>query len=184
MLLYAAIVIALAAGLVNGNEHRNHTWRLMLTLPITHRQLYLSKLMVIMALVAGANIGLMLLLLGVNSAFALAGHPLDAALAFPKAWTVAKIMIASLPVVLIQHTVSWRSQNIVLPLAVGVCATMGIAAIGSSEYWSYFPWSYILMAANGSDEGMQMTALRLALLVGAPLLAASSFWLGRRETAS
>ncbi len=37
------LYIALVAGLLNGNEHKNSTWRVMLTLPISARQLFFSK---------------------------------------------------------------------------------------------------------------------------------------------
>jgi hypothetical protein len=177
------LFIALCTALVNGSEHRNHAWRLMLTLPITHRQLYLAKLMLAGCLVTGATACLLLLCLAVNFAFSLYGHSLQAALAFPMAWFIVKLMIASLPVLVIQHAIAWRYANIVLPLGIGVCATMGIIQLGSSEYWRFFPWTYPLMAANGSASAMQETALTLALLSGLPLLALTSYWLGRREIA-
>jgi hypothetical protein len=177
------LFIALCTALVNGNEHRNRGWRLMLTLPINHRQLYLSKLMLVGCLVAGANACMLLLCFAVNVTFSLFGHSLQAALAFPMAWLIVKLTIASLPVLVLQHAVAWRYANFVLPLGIGVCATMGIIQLGSSEYWRFFPWTYPLMAANGSASSMQATALTLALILGLPLLAVSSYWLGKREIA-
>ncbi|MES2018090.1 MAG: hypothetical protein V4484_16505 [Pseudomonadota bacterium] len=51
----------------------------------------------------------------------------------------AKVALGCVPVLAIQHAVSWRYQNQVLPLAGGVSATMGITQIGSSGYWVYYP---------------------------------------------
>lgn len=177
------LFVALCTALVNGNEHRNRAWRLMLTLPITHRQLYLSKLMLIGCLVAGATTCMLVFCWAINFAFSLYGHSLQAALEFPMAWFIVKLSIASLPVLVIQHAIAWRYANMVLPLGIGVCATMGIIQLGSSEYWRFFPWTYPLMAGNGSTSSMQTTALTLALVLGLPLLALTSYWLGKREIA-
>ena len=177
------LYIALITALLNGNEHKNHTWRLMLTLPITQRQLYISKAILALAFVVGANMCL-LLLTGLDiGLFGLFGYSMQAALDYPFAWTLLKISLACLPVVVIQHAISWRYSNIVLPLAIGVSATMAILQLGSSKYWVYFPWSYTMMAANGSAPQMQMQALGLALLLGLPMLALSCYWMGKRDMA-
>ncbi|MDC8760956.1 ABC transporter permease [Janthinobacterium fluminis] len=175
------LYIALLTGLINGNEHRNHTWRLMLTLPITHRQLYLAKLLLALCLVAGADVGLMLLCGAVLGVFVLCGYPLAGNIDLAFVTTLLKISVASLPIVIIQHAVSTRFSNIVMPLALGIIATMGILQLGNSEYWRFFPWSYTLMALNGSAVEMQTSALGLAIAVGLPALVLSSIWLERRE---
>ena len=63
----------------------------------------------------------------------------------------------------------------------GVIATMGIVQLGSSKYWVYYPWSYTLMAVNGSAPDMQQKALLLATGLGAALFALTCYWLGKRE---
>ena len=98
---------------------------------------------------------------------------------FPLALSLAKISLACLPVVLIQHAISWRVANFVLPLAVGICATMGIVQLGSSEYWVYFPWSYSLMAASGSEPAAQQQALLLAAGLALGLLGSTTWWVRR-----
>lgn len=84
-------------------------------------------------------------------------------------------------VLLIQQAVAWRFQSLVLPLAFGVIATMGITQIGSSEYWVWYPWTYPLTAVNGSMAAHQQQALLLAAGVGAVLLPLSAWIIGRRE---
>ena len=176
------LYIALVTGLLNGHEHKNQTWRLMLTLPISQRQLYVAKAVLAWLFVLGASA---VLAGGTSLAIgllALAGAPVKGAFAFPVLAMLAKVSLACLPVLLIQHAVSWRFRNLVLPLALGVIATMGVTQIGSSEYWAWYPWTYPLMAANGSDTAMQSHALLLAAGVGAALFALTALVLGRRET--
>jgi hypothetical protein len=135
-----------------------------------------------MAVRGGANailvgsVALTIALLGV------AGASQQGAFVFPMLAFWGKVSLACIPVLIIQHAVSWRVRNLVLPLAVGVMATMGITQIGSSEHWIWYPWSYALMAANGSDPAMQSQALMLAGVVGAGLFALTVYVLGGRET--
>lgn len=93
---------------------------------------------------------------------------------------LAKLAVCSLPIIAIQHAVSWRFQNLVLPLAVGMMTTVGITQIGSSSHWMWYPWVYALMAVNGAAAAQQQ-ALMLAAAVGTALFAASAWALGRRE---
>ena len=176
------LYIALVTGLLNGHEHKNGTWRLMLTLPISQRQLYVAKAVLAWLFVLGANV---VLVGGTSLAIGLlglAGAALTGAFAAPMLAMLAKISLACIPVLLIQHAVSWRVRNLVLPLAVGVIATMGVLQIGSSTYWAWYPWTYPLMAANGSDTAMQSHAMWLAAGVGAALFALTALVLGARET--
>ena len=176
------LYIALVTGLLNGHEHKNQTWRLMLTLPISQRQLYVAKAVLAWLFVLGAKavlVGGTSLAIGL---LGLAGAPLKGAFVAPMLVMLSKISLACIPVLLIQHAVSWRLRNLVLPLAIGVIATMGITQIGSSEHWAWYPWTYPLMAANGSDPAVQSHALLLAAGVGAPLFALTALVLGARET--
>jgi len=178
------LYIALVCALLNGQEHRNQSWRLMLTLPVSQSQLYVVKALLAWLFVVCSN----LILLGATAlAIALlgaAGAPLAGAFEYPALSVAARMSIAGLPILLIQHAVAWRFQNLVLPLAVGVFGTMGIMQVGSSEYWTWYPWTYPLMAANGSDGTHQQLALMLAAGLGALLFAVTTLVLGRREVAA
>lgn len=178
------LYIALITGLLNGHEHRNHTWRLMLTLPVSQLQLFIAKCLLAWLFVLGAlavlATGAALAVLG----FGVAGASLDGAFAFQLLPLVPKVMLGALPLVVIQHAISWRFQNIVAPLAVGVIGTMGITQVGSSSYWVWYPWTYATMAAMGSTPDRQHMALMLAAAVGAALFIASAALLGRREVDS
>ena len=177
------LYIALITGLLNGNEHKNQTWRLMLSLPISSRQLYFVKALLAWTFVIGANLLLVIYILLAALALGLLGYPMQGAFEFPIGYAVAGTSLACLPVLIIQHAISWRFSNIVFPLATGVIATMGIVQLGSSEYWIYYPWSYILMAVNASAPEMQQQALLLAAGLGTVLFVLSGYWLGKREVA-
>ena len=175
------LYIALITGLLNGQEHRNHTWRMMLTLPVSQLQLFAVKGFLAWLLVVGATaIMAMGAMLGAGM-LVLVGATAQGAVDFAMLPFIAKLAVTCLPVVAIQHAVSWRFQNIVLPMAVGVIATMGIAQIGSSSCWIYYPWAYSLMVIDGSAGGQQQQALVLAAGAGAVLFIASALALGWRE---
>lgn len=173
------LYMALCTALVNGAEHRQHGWRLMLTLPVNARQLYMAKLLLALAMTALAHLCLLLLagLVGML--------PLGSGAPGRPAWDMAGALLAalaaSLPILVLQHSLSWASPNIVTPLAAGVCATMAIVQLGSSSYWRLFPWSYPLMAASGSDPALRHSALVLGVSVGAVLVALGCWWAGRRR---
>jgi lantibiotic transport system permease protein len=177
------LYIALITALLNGNEHKHQTWRLMLALPISQRQLFTAKAILAALFVLGANLALILFCLGGVVVLGLAGFPLDGWFDVQYLLNVGKITLACLPVIVVQHVVSWRFSHIVAPLALGVCATMGIIQLGSSVYWRYFPWSYSLMAANGGSPAMQILAMQLAVGVAASLFALALYWVGRTEQA-
>ncbi len=175
------LYIALITGLLNGNEHKNQTWRLMLALPISVRQLYFVKAIMAWAFVVAANLLLAIYIFLVASVLGLLGYSLQGAFEYPVWQAILAMSLTCFPILVIQHAISWRFSNIVFPLATGVIATMGIVQLGSSQYWVYYPWSYTLMAVNGSAPDMQQKALLLATGLGAILFALTCYWLGKRE---
>ncbi|WP_196140356.1 ABC transporter permease [Aliikangiella sp. G2MR2-5] len=183
------LYVALVSALLNGNEHKNQTWRVMMTLPIKQYQLYLTKALLAWFYIVGANIFLfvwtaililLFMLLGVTNP----AENFSSAFDYPIIKQLSKSAISCLPILFFQHALSWRVQNIVAPLAVGVIATMGILKIGQSEHWIYYPWSYITMANMGGDPDAQTTALILSLSVSGILLFVSTLWLSRKEVYS
>ena len=175
------LYVALITGLLNGQEHRNQTWRLMLTLPVSQLQLFIVKGILAWLFVVGSTLALMAATALTVLALSLAGASLDGAFQVELLTTLGKVALTCLPILVIQHAVSWRFQNLVLPLAVGVIGTMGVQQIGSSTYWVWYPWSYPAMAMLGSHVEKQQHAMMLSALVGIGLLAVSAVLLGRRE---
>lgn len=177
------LYIALSTSLINGNEHRNQTWRLMLSLPIRRGDLYAAKAIVAVVLMLGAHVALLgatALAIGV---LGLSGFPLTGAFQVQPSAMLWAAPLAALPMLVLQHALSWRVRSIVPPLAVAVVATFASIQIGHSEYWSYLPWTYPLISANASSEVARQHALILAPVLAAALFPLTSWWLARREFA-
>jgi hypothetical protein len=178
------LYVALITGLLNGQEHRNQTWRLMLTLPVSQLQLFVVKGILAWLFVVASTLVLMGATLLTVAGLGAAGASMDGAFSIELLAILGKVSLTCIPVLVIQHAISWRFQNLVLPLAIGVVATMGVQQIGSSTYWVWYPWSYPTMAMLGRDVAMQQHAMFLAAVVGVVLLAVTAVLLGRREVES
>lgn len=179
------LYVALITTLLNGNEHKHATWRLMLSLPIKPFQLYWVKALLAWLFVIGSTFCLYLWIAALIIVFKVSGtsnsESLTTALDYPFFAQLGKTAIACLPILVIQHALSWRIQNMVAPLALGVIATMGIMKIGQSEHWLFYPWSYTTMATMGGSEANQQLALILSGMTGLVLLLVSTLWLSRSE---
>lgn len=174
------LFIALATGLLNGNEHRNATWRVMLTLPITARQLFIAKCLIAILFVIGAHTAFAALISISIVVFSVLGFSIQDAWKYDFVYRFLLATACSLPIVILQHWISWRVQNIVAPLAIGVIATMGIMQIGQSKDWIYYPWSYVMIALNGNAPDLAFRATSLACVITAVLFISATYWIGRR----
>lgn len=176
------LYIALMTSLVAGVEHRHETWRVMFTFPIDRSELFFAKLLVEWGLVLAAHAVLLAAYALVCAAAYLTGLGTDGAWASGLPQIALLGSLASLPVLVIQHALAWRSQHVVLPLGVAIVATMGVVQIGSSRLWPYYPWSYALMALNGASSRHRELALELAVVVAVLLVAICCKWVMRAET--
>ncbi len=175
------LYIALSTSLINGNEHRNQTWRLMLSLPVTRVELYAAKAVVAILLMLCAHVAMLAstaLAIVVLGAF---GYPMDGAFPPRSSAVLWAAPVAALPMLVLQHAISWRIRSIVPPLAISVVATFAAIQIGSSEYWPWLPWTYPLVATNAAVEATRTDALILAPMLAALLFPLTAWWLGRRE---
>lgn len=175
------LYVALSTSLINGNEHRNQTWRLMLSLPVTRVELYAAKAVAATLLMLAAHIAML-----ASTAVAIyilggVGYRIDDAFPRISSAMLWAAPVAALPMLLLQHAISWRVRSIVPPLAISVVATFAAIQIGSSEYWPWLPWTYPLVATNAAAEAVRTDALILAPALAAMIFPLSAWWLGRRE---
>lgn len=173
------LYIALVTALLNGNEHKNGTWRVMLSLPISSTQLYFSKLLLAFLFLVLANVVLFVMCAVGVLLLGLCGLPTVGAFEFTPLKAIAILSVAVLPVLLFQHWLSWRFSNIVAPLTAGVIGTMGIMQIGQSKDWVYYPWSYALTAINATNSDAKTQALQLAFAVSCVMSLLTWIWLKR-----
>lgn len=176
------LFVALSTSLINGNEHRNQTWRLTLSLPVGRTELFAAKALVAVVLVVAAHTVLLgATVLGI-AALGMSGFPLAGAFDGVPDRVVWAAPLAVLPLLVIHHALSWRVASIVPPIAVGVVATFAAMQIGGhSEAWVWWPWTYPLIATNAASEAAQELVLILAPVVAAGLFGLSAWWLSRRE---
>lgn len=177
------LYVALSTSLINGNEHRNQTWRLMLSLPISRVELFSAKAIVAILLMLFAHLAVLawtVLAIGALGAF---GFPLEGAFRIGSPSMLWAAPVAALPMLVLQHAISWRIRSIVPPLAVSVIATFAAIQVGSSEFWPWLPWTYPLVSTNAASEAARATALILAPGLALVLFPLSAWWLGRREVA-
>lgn len=175
------LYIALATSLINGNEHRQQSWRFMLSLPISRFELYAAKALVAAMLMVGAHLLLLVSTCTAIGMLGLFGYSLTGAFAFQSTGILWAAPIAALPILVLQHALSWRLRTIVPPLAVAVVATFTSIYLGHSDLWPYVPWTYPLIATNASIEASRLDALSLSLVVTAVAFPLTAWWLSRRE---
>ncbi|MCW8879859.1 MAG: ABC transporter permease [Kangiellaceae bacterium] len=175
------LYIALITALLNGIEHKVGGWRSMLSMPLSQWQLFIAKFILAWLYVLGANLVLFLQVSLVIGLFTLVGYQGIDWWSLDISVNLAYTLGACMAILIIQHMVSWHWENIVAPLTLGVIATMSIVQVGSSKYWKYDPWTYLLMATNGANSENRLWAIGLAVGCTLICLVISKFWLGRRE---
>jgi hypothetical protein len=181
-MLMLPLYVALITTLINGLEHKYAGWRVMATMPIKQWQLFVAKALLAWLFVILASIVMYALTSASIFGLTLVGFDSQDAFSSPFFENLARVMFAIIPIVLIGHIVSWRTKNIVLPLALGVVMTItGVKAVNSEKYWIFDPWTYHLTSTMVSNPDVQQTAIITAVSLGAVLLIGGATWLNRRE---
>jgi hypothetical protein len=179
------LFIAVAAGLINTNEHKNQTWRLMLCLPFKAWQFYLAKFSILVGLCIFTN--LVLIVFAMLAIFALSKFGMNIDGAFQVGhlmtdWTlIPRLILASLPIIAMQFALSWKVKNIAVPITFSFLMTVGLTQFASSKDWVFYPWAYPLLLANGNKAETVVTALQLGTIVGASILICTCYWLTRQR---
>jgi len=170
------LYIALITALLNGIEHRTNGWRFMMTLPIKQKDLFLAKLILAWLYLIGASAVLFVSI--VTSIVCLEVFGINGAdmFSFEMSQKLIYTTIACLAILTIQHIISWRWKNIVVPLGLGVVATMSIMQFSHSKYWHFNPWTYTLMTTNGAAPTGQTLAMVYSLSMTLVLTLTALYW--------
>ncbi|TQL17428.1 hypothetical protein FBY58_1011 [Zymomonas mobilis] len=136
--------IVILAAKFNGIEHSNQSWRLMLTLPLRPCHLFFAKLSIEWGLLLFSNI---MMVLVYSSAFLIgshtdmAGNSLDLSLVN----SFLLLPFVMLPVLFIQHSLSWFFSNTRFPVIFGtICTLMSVpvSEFFDAKGWLFYPWAY------------------------------------------
>ena len=161
-------------------EHGPRTWDHLLALPGARPWLFLSKALVMLALVAAMSGWLFALLLA-GAKFVGAVHPVVGALDVNElATTLARMGAASVLMCVLQLWVALRFRSFVPPLVLGIVGTFIAVAAASAREGAYFPWLMPLHILS-TDLEMQRMALTIGAAGGLGGLLAMLADLSRRE---
>jgi lantibiotic transport system permease protein len=182
-LLMMPLFLTLETSLLAGIEHADRNWKQLLALPVPRASVYLSKLLVTIALLLTAHA---VLAVGTIASAALL-HRLQPSISFGAMplralfVPVAKISAASLLALSIQHWVSLRWQSFAAAMGFGMCAMfIGFVAVNSPEWGSWYPWS-LTMHATRTEHAFRLIG---GALLGALCVTAFGCWeFSRREVA-
>ena len=142
-------------------EHGPRTWDHLLALPGARRWLFLSKALVMLALVAAMSGGCSRCCLPAR--VRRRGPPGRRALDVNElATTLARMAAASVLMCVLQLWTALRFRSFVPPLVLGIVGTFVAVAAASAREGAYFPWLMPLHILSTEPE-MQ----RMALMIGA-----------------
>lgn len=163
------LLVALQAASINQIDHAVDGWKRMFSLPIKATHLFFAKLLILLAVMLASNVFLALGLIGVSGVWGqLATEipsltPEVAALAFQS--LMACVCGGSLMIAM-HFLLSWSMSSFVVPLTVGVVATMTIVQVGSSQYWVWNPWTWGMTAALSAEASRSLLAVVLGFGLG------------------
>jgi hypothetical protein len=170
-ILLMPLFITLETSLLAGLEHADKNWKNLLALPAPRWTVYLAKLTVAVCLLWIAHAVLIALTIGAahflmwdQPALMPNGFPLRPFIA-----PMAKISIAVLLALTIQHWVSLRWQSFTAAFSFGMAAMIsGFIAVNSSVWGPRVPWSmpmYLVRATRHDAGTMLATSFAVAALV-------------------
>jgi ABC-2 type transport system permease protein len=164
-------------------EHGTNTWSHVLTAGVPRWQVFLSKALVTLALMA-------LVAVLVWAALFAAGHlgsmlaPAQALTGAPPYLAAARLLalmwVASFLVIAIQLTIALRFSSFALPVSVGIGGTFIAVAATSSRWGLVFPW-LIPVNVLAPDGARSTLAIVIGAVGGLIAFAAMIAWLSRRD---
>lgn len=172
--------ITLQSVLLLSVEHQANTWKHVYSLAIPRWTVYFSKLVLSVGLVAFCMImlyvftelgGLLLSLLRPELKFG----KYNASLVTLKGYT--KLFLAGLGIVGIQHFISFRYPNFILPAAFGLAMTItAIALIGQAAF-DYIPYAFPALSVKG-DTMQYVPVFNREVYLSLVVFAVASFFGG------
>lgn len=147
IILHAVFMLPVVSGLLPAficrYEHTGGGWKQLLTLPVARAQVYFTKFVIVMALLAFCQLLALLAILGAGLI-----HGIDQSIpwsvllrSFIGGW------VACLPLVALQLGVSLSWSSFAAPLAINVAFTIpNLLIVNSGKIGPFYPWAQPLLA--------------------------------------
>jgi hypothetical protein len=152
--LYSPLFVVLLTCLFLNIEHKNNTWKHMLTLPISKHFIYLNKLLTILIFIAIFYILYIPIWIGFGFAVGVIKPQLQLITHSPDYITLLNLcfhsFISSLGIFAIHFWLSIRFKNMIIPIAIAVvCCIIWVALYqGRVEEITFFPYAYNYSTVN------------------------------------
>ncbi|MGE7676364.1 ABC transporter permease [Lysinibacillus sp. NPDC094403] len=142
------ILVGVFAALVCRSEHTGRGWKMLLALPVTRSKVYMSKLVLIILLVAWTQMCLLIFYLCLGWILSIPGTiPWRLLLGF-----IAKGWLATLPLAAIQLILSIKWSSFSIPIAINIILTLPVLLAVNSSYGQFYPWAQPALAMSPPDE--------------------------------
>ncbi|HUR79680.1 MAG TPA: ABC transporter permease [Thermoanaerobaculia bacterium] len=139
----------MATSLITQIEFKSNAWKQVHALPLSAAVIFLSKLAVILVMLAQflALFNLGIYVSAILPALIVPGvpHPQGSFLALPLLRENALYFVATLPIVAAQYLMALRSNNVLVPIGVGFMAWVGALAAVSSKVAIWWPYGYTII---------------------------------------
>lgn len=166
----AAIISSQVWGLETQDNHLKH----LLVQPISRAQVYFTKLIALIALIALGIVVMGAVYLGIGGIRGFGeGQQL-----LPLLKTLGLSSFAALPLVTLHLWISMRVKAMALNISLAVLGVMAAGFATGSKFWMYIPWTYLGMV--GSPDHQSLT-LMLASGLTLVIVVLSVLDFGRRD---
>ena len=155
--LLLPLFVVLLTSLMVQVETKATAWKHLYAQPIGHGAVFSSKLLLILALNAGALLLFVMLLLGAGTLLGALrpqlGFQLHAVPLATVCWMLGRTYVATLGLLAVQYVVSLQWRSFVVPVGVGMGAIVATIALLSWEHVDKIPYA----APLGTSASLQMT---------------------------
>jgi hypothetical protein len=160
-IFFLPMAAILMTSLIVQIEHRNNAWKQVNTTPVSLTTIYFSKLAVVLVLM----VEFFLLFDVAVYVSAIVPAILLRDVSYPRAHfplrdfagDTARYMVASLPIVVAQYSLSLRFRNFLVPVGVGFMAWVGALAALSWKDGYILPYIYTMLAYLRDDPKTRIT---------------------------
>jgi len=150
-ILFLPLLTGIFSSFICRYEHVGGGWKQLLSLPISRRQLYIVKILIVSLLIALTQL---LFIGGLFSIGWMKGYPT----AIPWGIIFSSMFggwLACLPLIALQMFVSVAWSSFAAPLAINVIFTIpNMLIVNSATVGPYYPWAqpFLMMMPNSSDS--------------------------------